>query len=159
MRIKRSKPTGQSLYRRGAAAVEAALVLPLLIIVTFGAIDLAQFINLSQLVVNASREGARIATRNTTETVQEVEDTMVNYMSSSFPHMSDSQLADAINFEVKRLHDDHEHSIAGGDLSSVTSGDPISVHVEFDFTAIRWIRGLTYWDGDVKSSTTICRRE
>ena len=157
MRIKRSKPTGQSLYRRGAAAVEAALVLPLLIIVTFGAIDLAQFINLSQLVVNASREGARIATRNTTETVREVEDTMVNYMSSSFPHMSDSQLADAINIEIKSL--DGDGDINNGKLSSIDSGDPISVQVEFDFTAIRWIRGLTYWDGDVKSSTTICRRE
>ncbi len=43
----------------GAAAVEFALVLPLLLILVMGTIEWGRFFFLQQLVVNAAREGAR----------------------------------------------------------------------------------------------------
>lgn len=44
---------------RGAAAVEFALVLPLLMVILLGTIDWGYFFFVEQLVTNASREGAR----------------------------------------------------------------------------------------------------
>ena len=156
MKLKRPKKN-QTGHRRGLVAVEAALVLPLLILVTFGAIDLAQYINMSQVLSNASREGARIATRHSTGTVKEIEDTILNYLSDAMPQLSDEQVADAVKIEIKSLKGHGE--ILKGAMTAIDSGDPISVYVEFDFTAIRWIGGLAYWGGDSKHTLTICRRE
>jgi Flp pilus assembly protein TadG len=44
---------------RGAAAVEFAIVLPVLLLVVFGAIDWGYYFFCREVVVNASREGAR----------------------------------------------------------------------------------------------------
>jgi len=49
--------------RRGAAAVEAALVLPVLLLVTFGAIRYGWFFLKLQQITNAARYGARVAIR------------------------------------------------------------------------------------------------
>jgi len=54
----------RSLARRdlGAAAVEFALVLPLLLLVIFGLIDFGRLLNTQIKVTEAAREGARAAT-------------------------------------------------------------------------------------------------
>ena len=51
----RSKASSQ----KGASAVEFALVLPLLMLITFGIIEFGMFIYNQQVLTNASREGAR----------------------------------------------------------------------------------------------------
>ncbi|MCK5219206.1 pilus assembly protein, partial [bacterium] len=45
--------------QRGAAAVEFAIVLPLLALILFGTIDFALLFYNKQVLTNASREGAR----------------------------------------------------------------------------------------------------
>jgi Flp pilus assembly protein TadG len=46
---------------RGAAAVEFALVMPILILLLFGIIEFARVWNVKQVLTDAAREGARIA--------------------------------------------------------------------------------------------------
>lgn len=157
MRINRLKNRGNRLRRGGTAAVEAALVMPLLIIVTFGAIDVAQYINLSQIVSNASREGARIASRHGTSNVDEVEDGVVDYLASTMPHLSESELGEAVTVIVRKAPNDTE--ITDGNMSNVDSGDPISVQIDFNFEAVRWLSGPDYWNHNLQTSKTICRRE
>ena len=48
--------------QRGAALVEFALVLPLLLVMVLGAIDWGWYFFIDQLVTNAAREGARSGT-------------------------------------------------------------------------------------------------
>ena len=48
-------------HRRGAATVELALVFPLLILITFGAIKYGWLFLKAQQITNATRYGARIA--------------------------------------------------------------------------------------------------
>jgi Flp pilus assembly protein TadG len=47
---------------RGAAAVEFAIVLPVLIGIVFGTIDWGYYFFTREIVVNAAREGARVGT-------------------------------------------------------------------------------------------------
>ena len=50
-------------HSRGAVAVELALVLPVILLVTFGAIRYGWFFLKAQQVTNAARYGARVAIR------------------------------------------------------------------------------------------------
>lgn len=49
----------QSSSQKGASAVEFALILPLLIVITFGIIEFGMLVYNQQVITNASREGAR----------------------------------------------------------------------------------------------------
>lgn len=50
----------REMEERGAAAVEFALVLPLLLMIVLGTIDWGWYFYVSQVVTNAAREGARV---------------------------------------------------------------------------------------------------
>ena len=67
MKSIRNNPTimQRGSRRSGVAAVECALVAPLLVLVVLSAIDVGQFINVSQVVDNGAREGVRKAIRDT----------------------------------------------------------------------------------------------
>lgn len=60
--MRRGKPAQVS--ERGAAAVEFALVVPVLIVMIFGMVDMGMAINAQAIVSNAAREGARAASFN-----------------------------------------------------------------------------------------------
>lgn len=47
------------ISRRGASAVEFALILPILVMITFGIIEFGAYMFNQQIITNASREGAR----------------------------------------------------------------------------------------------------
>ena len=146
--------------RRGTASVEAALMLPLLIIVTFGAIDVAQYINAGQVIANASREGARIGSRESTESVVQIEGAIISYLSKTIPQMSKSALEECIEIEVRKVtatDDGYSKSqIPSGDLDKIKSGDPISVKVKLDFSVLRWLSGPGY---NPLNTETFCCRE
>jgi Flp pilus assembly protein TadG len=52
----------------GGVAVEFAILVPVFLLLVFGALDFGHAYYLKQLVSNASREGARYGTRYTTDT-------------------------------------------------------------------------------------------
>lgn len=49
---------------RGASAVELALLLPLIVIIVFGVIEIGQFITARFIIINVAREGASLASRD-----------------------------------------------------------------------------------------------
>jgi Flp pilus assembly protein TadG len=51
--------------QEGAAAVEFAIILPVLLLLTLGALDLGHMYFVDHLITNASREGARYAAKYT----------------------------------------------------------------------------------------------
>jgi len=61
VRIPRLIPGTRAPRDRGAAAVEFALVLPMLLLVIFGLIDFGRLLNAQVKVTEAAREGARAA--------------------------------------------------------------------------------------------------
>lgn len=65
----RSSSAEPGRRQRGAAAVEFALIAPILFVLVFGIIDFGLYINANAVVTNATREGARAASlgANTSE--------------------------------------------------------------------------------------------
>jgi Flp pilus assembly protein TadG len=59
--MKRPPRGGRSARDRGAAAVEFALVLPLLLLLVFGIIDFGRALNAQLTLTQAAREGVRLA--------------------------------------------------------------------------------------------------
>jgi Flp pilus assembly protein TadG len=57
----RRRPTPKTPRDRGAAAVEFALLLPLLMLLVFGIVDFGRALNAQVTLTQAAREGARMA--------------------------------------------------------------------------------------------------
>ncbi|MFT7633806.1 MAG: Flp pilus assembly protein TadG [Mariniblastus sp.] len=144
-------------FRGGAAAVEAALMLPLLVLTTFGSIDVAQYINTGQVVSNASRVGARVAIRNQTTSEESVRSAVVAYLKETYPRMDESALTEALSITVRQHGVQESDSAALNSLSSVESGSTLNVLVEFEFESIRWLPGPRLFNK--LSNNNYCRRE
>ena len=70
------KTLNQKISQNGAATVEFAIVLPLLVILVFGIIDFGLLLYNKQVITNASREGARAGIARSTTSI---EDVVANY--------------------------------------------------------------------------------
>ena len=69
-RLVTRKNTGRSLSERGAVAAEFALILPILLMLIFGMVQLGLTYQRQEAVHAAAREGARVASLPTTTTAQ-----------------------------------------------------------------------------------------
>lgn len=70
---------GRSGIRRGAAAVEMAVLLPLFIVLLFGLWEASRLVHVQQIVSNAAREGARQAA-TAAKTTDQVIEAVNNYL-------------------------------------------------------------------------------
>jgi len=124
--------------RRGAAAVEFAIVLPVFVLLVFGMIEYGRMVMVQQVITNASREGARQAVLDGATTTS-VQSAVTTYLTNA--------------------------SVSGGS-STVTpspataaSGDPITVTVSVPFSAVSWLPSPMYLGGKTLSASTTMRRE
>lgn len=138
--------------RRGVAAVEAAIVLPVIALILLGSIDVGQSVYVAQVVNEASREGARQACRYDTTSEDAVRTSVRDFLRSSFSGITDGDVA--VNF-----NDSNGGAIPNGDLSLLSEGTPISVEVVLQYSAVRWTPGFAGLGGSAISTTTIMRRE
>jgi Flp pilus assembly protein TadG len=73
--------------RRGSAVVEAALILPILLTMMLGVWEVGRMIQISQILDNAAREGARLAAggyvNGTAVTTAQVQTAVQNYMTAA----------------------------------------------------------------------------
>lgn len=74
-----------SPFQRGIAAVELALLLPILLVLLFGLIDLARAMQASVIMVNVSREGANLVARGSTQVETGSQDIIYALMASTPP--------------------------------------------------------------------------
>ena len=148
----RMKPSRiRSHARCGVAAVEFALIAPLLILTMLGAIDVGRFINVGQIVNDASREGARQASRNTETKVSDVESMVSSYLSNA---LGVPNLTATVN-----VSGSSGAPISGGDLTTISSGSSVSVKVALEYDKVRWMAGFPGVSGKTLTTTTVMRRE
>jgi Flp pilus assembly protein TadG len=152
IRISRRRP-GAS--RRGAAAVECAIIAPLLTLLLLGAIDVGQFANMYQKVSDASRHGARVAAKYGTTTTGQVEAAVMDYLEQACPNVGAGTLDSATTVTVTNA----AGTSMSGSLATVAQGSQIRVQVTMQFEPVRLISGFEGLDGSQITTTTMMRRQ
>lgn len=125
--------------RRGAAAVEFALVVPLFVLLIFGMIEIGRGIMVNQILTNAAREGAREAILEGS-TSDRVETVVHDYLTGT--------------------------GISGGTVTvspSPTSADarsPVTVSVSVPVSNVAWMASSTFFaHGSEFSATSTMLKE
>jgi Flp pilus assembly protein TadG len=129
--------------QRGAALVEFALVLPLLLVILFGIIEFSIMMYDKAVITNASREAARewVEFRDSTilgpfpDTTNGIGEVVQNYcsdrlitFSAAVPPVTSVSIADQNNVVKTGLHD-----VASGHAHPVESGDRLTVRVRYTY--------------------------
>jgi len=126
--------------RRGLAAVEMALVLPLLLTLIFGMIEYGWMFLKSQQITNAARQGARVAAR--------ADATTGHALTSIAEAMADAGLAES----------DYLITVTPADVTGLDSGQLFSVAISVPYDEIRLL-GLPFvpTPASLQASTTMAR--
>ena len=138
--------------RAGAAMVEIAVVVPVLLLFLLGIVEYGRLMQVSNVTTNASREGARYAAQSDT-TVDKVTTYTKDYLAA----------ATVPNSAVKSVT--VEQYIAGNwaavaNLSTVIQGTPVRVRVDIDFGKVTWLpSGVMVPKNSVVSASTVTRKE
>lgn len=141
--------------RRGAAAVEFAVISPVLLLTAIGTVDVGQYAAVGQIVNNASREGARVAIRADTASVSQVEAAVLAYMTDALPGVSSETIDSGLSVSVT----DTYAMISGDDMTNLESGYQVSIQVTFDYQSVRWAPSGFFGSNTIVQTTTIMRRE
>lgn len=128
-----------SVNRSGAAVVEFAVVAPLMMMLTLGLMEVSRIVMVKQLLVNASREGARLAILPET-TSEEVQSQVV----------ADLQAASVNGVTV---------SISPQLLSTATAGTPVTVSASVSAADVSWIPHPVYSFNTTLVGSTTMRKE
>lgn len=125
----RKSRRGERAGRRGASAVEMAIILPLLLLMIFGMIELGRAIMVHQILVNAAREATRRAVVPGATDAQ-VHSRISNYMSSA-----------GISGYTVSLTIDGTASTLSGSSSSITnapSKSAIGIEISVPNSEVSW---------------------
>ncbi|MFC1792086.1 TadE/TadG family type IV pilus assembly protein [Planctomycetota bacterium] len=107
--------------RRGTAAVEAALVMPVLMLITFGAIRYGWLFLKAQQITNAARYGARVAIR-ADATTQDVLDSISALLGPTGAKIIETGDPVPVTFKV--------NNVASGNIDPASNvGDSITVTI------------------------------
>lgn len=125
--------------RRGAAAVEFAVVAPLLFLVIFGIIEFGRMMMVQQILTNASREGARRAILEQA-TEDQVEAVVGDYLAGA--SISGANV-----------------TISPSDLKSIGFGDPVTVTVSVPYDRVSWLPSSWFFRGTTLTAQSVMRGE
>ena len=133
------------INQKGTAAVEFALVLPLLMVIVFGIIDFSFVLYDKQIITNASREGARVG------------------IVAQSPRVTDPAITTVVNNYVSN------HLITFGSVKTATTtiartgllfGDNLTVTVKFDYRFLVLPKFISTLTGVQNlNATTVMRME
>ncbi len=132
-------------HRRGAAAVEFAIVAPLFFLLIMGMIEIGRGVMVQQIITNASREGARLAVLpgSTTAEVNTRIDDILN--------------ASGISGATTQILDEDGSVL---DPQNAGYGDVIRVVITVPFSEVSWLPGADkYLAGTDLTATTVMRGE
>jgi len=125
--------------RRGASAVEFAVVAPIFFLLVFGMIEIGRAVMVQQIITNASREGARRAVLDGA-TASEVTSFVNTYLTNA------SLPSATITYPQ-------------GNPENAGFGAPVEVTVSIPFNQVSWLPSPFYLGGETMVASTIMRRE
>jgi Flp pilus assembly protein TadG len=136
--VLRRRPRGSRVARAGAAAVEFAIVAPIFFMLIIGMIEVGRAIMVQQVLINASRAGARRATM-LSSTTTEVVNTVAEYTTGvGVPTVT---------------------ATVSPDPATAEAGTPITVNTSVSFANVSWLPAPWFMGGKVLSSSSVMRKE
>jgi Flp pilus assembly protein TadG len=124
--------------RRGAAAVEFALVAPLLFLLILGMVEFGRMLMVQQILTNGAREGARKAV---------------------LPGVSDSQVNQTIDDYLSGAGISGFSRSVSPSASSAAEGSPITVVVSVPYQNVTWIPVPAFLGNRTLTAQVIMRKE
>ena len=125
--------------RLGASAVEFALIAPLMILFTFGLVELGRLMLVKQTATHATREGARIAVR---------------------PLADSNDVIDRVNEELALLAIENATiETVPATLEDAEPGSQVTVRVRVDIASVSWIPGFFDFNATEIVAESSMRRE
>jgi len=120
--------------RRGAAAVEFAIVAPLFVLLLLGMLEVGHSINITSMLANAAREGARVAVSDEpTTTTAKVNSAVISYLTTAGAYGHDANGA-------PRPVTDAVVTITPPGWETLPAGEAIQVQVTLDRTKVSWVK-------------------
>jgi len=142
--LKSPAPTSRN-KRRGAAAVEFALVVPLFVIFILGMMEFGRAMMVMEVMTNAAREGCRTGV---------------------LPGSSSTDVTNTVNTYADNSAVSHTYVTTGvyvngssGDPSTAAQGDQIKVTVSLPFDRVTWLPVPIFLGGKTLSSSVVMRKE
>ena len=118
---------GRRFRRRGAAIVEAAIVLPVCLLLLLSIFDFARLVMMQNLLNNAARTGARLAVTNTnTLATSNIQSSVTNCMAG--------QTLTNMSIQVYQVNPSTGANL--GAWTSTSLGGYIAVEIDGNFTPI-----------------------
>ena len=127
--LSRSQP------RRALAAVELALLMPLLLTFLLGVWEVGRLVQINQIIDNAAREGARKASTGV-NTYADVKTTVSNYLTNA-------GITNLNNLTVQVYNVTQSNAGPTYDPSKAACLDQLQINVALPFNNVRWI-GLLF---------------
>jgi Flp pilus assembly protein TadG len=122
--------------RRGAATVEFAVVVPILLLFILGIIEIGRLVMVAQVDTNAAREAARYASQGAANT-STIDTYTRNYLTSAGINGAAAGQDSAVTVTVEAQA--NGTWAATNDPSTLPSGTPIKVTVSSNFNQQSWL--------------------
>ena len=132
------KPASRTGARRGAAVVEFAVVVPILIVLVFGMIEFGRLMMVEQILTNAARVGAR---------------------EGSLPGTGTSDVTTAVNNYMTNSGLSGQTTTVSPDPSTANPGDAITVTVSIPFNNVSWLPVPMWLGGKTLSASVVMAKE
>ena len=154
-------PTAPPRRRAATAAVEFALISPLLVTLLLGLWELGRAIQVFQIVSNAAREGARQAA-SAKYTKAEVQQSVFDYLVNANVPMSDTLPQSSVDLSNTNATITVANVTSGGEVFDANQLDKMTVYVSVPVKNFRWISSTFYMPANGKVSATVgflCTRD
>lgn len=116
--------------------------MPIFVLMVFGMVEIGRAVMVQQVLVNASREGARLGVLDGT-TDEDVRTRVNDYLqAASLPAATTEQI-----------------TFPQGSPQDVGYGNPVEVKVELGFGQVTWLATPIYLGGKTLEASTVMRRE
>ena len=158
MRLATSPLRGQ---RTAAAAVEFALLSPLLVSLLLGLWELGRAIQVAQIVSNAAREGARQAA-SAKYTKAQVQQSVFDYLVNANVPMHDTLPPASVDLTNTNATITVTNLTSGGEVFDANQLDRMTVFVSVPVKNYRWVSSTFFMPANSEVSATVgflCTRD
>ncbi len=124
--------------RRGAAMIEFALCLPILLLLVFGIMEIGRALMVYQILTNGAREGARLAI---------------------IPGSTDAKVTSKIDTYMTNAGISGHTRQVSPSIGASNSGDAITITVSVPFNQVMWGTDFIGIGGTTFTSSVVMRKE